>query len=126
MKAILRLSILVLFAGLSVLSVAGAGTASFLQTASAPAAGNPETGKPGKRAAAKAAPSAQEIADAKSKGMVWANLGTHVYHKDGSSMYGTTKRGKFMTEDDAKKAGFRVANESGSSKKRTADAATTK
>ena len=31
-----------------------------------------------------------------------------------------------MTEDDAKKAGFRVANESGSSKKRTADAATTK
>jgi len=28
-------------------------------------------------------PSDRDIADAKSKGLVWVNLGTRVYHKDG-------------------------------------------
>jgi hypothetical protein len=59
--------------------------------------------------------SAEEIADAKSKGLVWVNLSTHVYHKDGP-LYGNTKRGKFMTEEDAKKAGYRLAKENESSK----------
>jgi hypothetical protein len=54
------------------------------------------------------APSTQEIADARAKGLVWVNLGTRVYHKDGD-FYGKTKRGKFMSEDDAKKAGFHEA-----------------
>ena len=57
-----------------------------------------------------AAPSASEIADAKAKGLVWVNTKSKVYHKDGAS-FGTTKAGKFMTEDDAKKAGFRAAKE---------------
>lgn len=72
----------------------------------------------GKRAAAPtaAAPTSQEIADAKSKGLVWVNTSTKVYHKDGS-FYGTTKRGKFMTEDDASKAGYRAAKTPGASKK---------
>lgn len=71
-----------------------------------------------KKASAQSAPSAQEIADAKSKGLVWVNLSTHVYHKDGP-LYGNTKRGKFMAEDDAKKAGYRLAQDkegSGTSK----------
>ena len=63
-----------------------------------------------------ATPSAAEIADAKSKGLVWVNLNTHVYHKDGS-FYGTTKNGKFMTEDEATKAGNRAAKEPGTKKK---------
>ena len=63
-----------------------------------------------------AAPTAQEISDARSKGMVWVNTTTKVYHKDGS-FYGTTKRGKFMTEDDAIKAGYRAAKTPGSKKK---------
>jgi hypothetical protein len=63
-----------------------------------------------------APPSAQEIADAKSKGMVWVNLSTHVYHKDGA-FYGTTKHGKFMTEDEATKAGNRAVKEPGTKKK---------
>jgi alkyl sulfatase BDS1-like metallo-beta-lactamase superfamily hydrolase len=56
------------------------------------------------------APTDKDIADAKAKGMVWENTGTKVYHKDGQ-FYGKTKRGKFMTEDDAKKAGNRSAQE---------------
>lgn len=66
-----------------------------------------------KKPAAKAtpaAPTAAEIADAKAKGMVWVNTGTKVYHKEGQ-FYGTTKQGKFMTEADAQKAGFRAAKE---------------
>lgn len=68
----------------------------------------------------KASPSSQDIADARAKGLVWVNTSTHVYHKESSSLYGKTKRGKFMTEDDAKKAGFRAANESGAPKKAAA------
>lgn len=62
------------------------------------------------------APTQQEIATAKSQGQVWVNTSTRVYHKDGA-MYGTTKHGKFMSEDDAKKAGYRAAKESGTTKK---------
>jgi hypothetical protein len=69
-----------------------------------------------KKSSARESPSPQEIADAKSKGLVWVNLSTHVYHKEGP-LYGATKRGKFMTEEDAKKAGYRPAKENESSKK---------
>ncbi len=62
-----------------------------------------------------AAPSDSEIADAKTKGMVWVNLSSKVYHKEGK-FYGKTKRGKFMTEDDAKKAGYREAKTETSTK----------
>jgi hypothetical protein len=71
-----------------------------------------------------AAPTAQEIADAKAKGMVWVNTSTKVYHKDGE-FYGNTKQGKFMTEADAQKAGYRAAKEPGSSKKTTSTTKTT-
>jgi hypothetical protein len=42
-------------------------------------------------------------------GMVWVNLETKVYHKEGDRWYGKTKKGKYMTEDDAIKAGYRAA-----------------
>ena len=64
------------------------------------------------------APTKQEIADAKAKGMVWVNTSTKVYHKDGQS-YGATKHGKFMTEDEAKQAGFKAAKESTAKKAKT-------
>jgi competence protein ComEA len=43
------------------------------------------------------------------KGMVWVNTSTGVYHREGDRWYGKTKKGKFMSEGDAQKAGFRPA-----------------
>lgn len=70
------------------------------------------------------APSAADIAAAKSKGMVWVNTSSKVYHKDGE-FYGKTKQGKFMTEADAQKAGYRAAQEPGGKKKTTTTPAKT-
>jgi hypothetical protein len=63
----------------------------------------------------------KDIADAKAKGLVWVNTGTKVFHKDGQ-FYGKTKRGKFMTEADAQKAGYRAAREPAVSKKKAGEA----
>ena len=43
------------------------------------------------------------------KGMVWVNLSTKVFHREGDRYYGNTKERKFMTEADALKAGYREA-----------------
>ena len=61
------------------------------------------------------APSAQDIANAKSEGLVWSIADSHVYYTDGDS-YGKTKHGKFMTEDEAKKMGMHKAAPTTSSK----------
>ncbi len=42
-------------------------------------------------------------------GMVWVNLDSKVFHRQGSRWYGKTKNGKFMTEADAVAAGYREA-----------------
>ena len=65
------------------------------------------------------APTDQQISDAKAKGMVWVNTSTKVYHKEDSRFYGKTKHGKFMTEDEAKTAGYKVAKESTAKKTKT-------
>ena len=49
-----------------------------------------------------------DIASAKASGKVWVNTDSKVYHKDGA-YYGATKQGKFMTEAEAQKAGYRAA-----------------
>ncbi len=53
-------------------------------------------------------PSSQEIAAAKASGKVWVNTDSGVYHKSGR-WYGKTKAGKFMTEAEAKAAGYKEA-----------------
>lgn len=50
--------------------------------------------------------SRSEIAAAKAAGKVWVNLDSGIYHKSGR-WYGKTKHGKFLTEDEAKKAGYK-------------------
>lgn len=61
--------------------------------------------------AATTPPTAQEVTDAKGKGLVWANTNSRVYHTSDAKFYGTTKHGKFMTKDDAEKAGFKAAKD---------------
>jgi uncharacterized iron-regulated membrane protein len=41
--------------------------------------------------------------------LVWVNTETHVYHKEGSRFYGTTRKGKYVSEADAIKEGDRDA-----------------
>ncbi len=53
--------------------------------------------------------SSQEIAAAKASGKVWVNTESGVYHKSGR-WYGKTKSGKFMTEAEAKAAGYKEAH----------------
>jgi hypothetical protein len=52
--------------------------------------------------------SASDVAAAKASHKVWVNLDTGIYHK-GGRWYGKTKNGKFMTVDEAKKAGYKPA-----------------
>lgn len=92
-----------------------------LGMAQAPATATPDQAKTStKTKVAKPVPppTAQEIADARTKGMVWVNTTSKVYHKDGQS-YGATKHGKFMTEDAAKQAGFKAAKEPSAKKTKT-------
>jgi len=42
-------------------------------------------------------------------GLVWVNTESHVYHREGSHFYGTTKKGKYMTEAEAIKEGNKAA-----------------
>jgi len=59
-------------------------------------------------APSKSATSASNIAAAKAAHKVWVNLDSGVYHR-GGRWYGKTKNGKFMSEDEAKKAGYKAA-----------------
>jgi hypothetical protein len=90
-----------------------AAPATTTSTAKPPAAAPAAPAAAQKTAAAKPAPVAPpntgDIGSAKANGMVWVNLNTRVYHSSSDKEYGTTKNGKFMTEADAKAAGFRLA-----------------
>jgi DNA uptake protein ComE-like DNA-binding protein len=44
-------------------------------------------------------------------GMVWVNPKTKVFHRQGDRWYGKTKNGKYMTEADARAAGYRESKE---------------
>jgi hypothetical protein len=56
-------------------------------------------------------PSATEVRAAPAKGLVWVNTSRKVFYREGDRWYGRTRDGKFMTEEDAVKAGFRASKE---------------
>jgi hypothetical protein len=72
--------------------------------AASPAAASPAPAKGASRATAAKSP-----APGGGHGLVWVNPETHVYHKEGSRFYGTTKKGKYMTEAEAIKEGNKAA-----------------
>jgi Helix-hairpin-helix motif len=100
-------------------TVSGAAPATAAAPAPAPAAKatTPAAAAPTPAAAATpAAKSTKTVAAASSQpappagsGQVWVNLETKVYHKEGDRWYGKTKKGKYMPESDAIKAGYRLA-----------------
>ena len=104
------------FSGIAMGQAAKKGAAPAAKSQAAPPAAAP------KAAAAKAAPAAgaseREIADASAKGLVWVNTDSKIYHTKEGQFYGKTKVGKFMTEADAKKAGYRAAKASPIGKKK--------
>src|SRR5438045_9506338 len=78
----------------------------------------PKTSAPASPAAASPAPATRAAANTTTNatpapgggnGMVWVNTDTHVYHKEGSRFYGKTKKGKYVTEQEAIKEGDRAA-----------------
>jgi aryl-phospho-beta-D-glucosidase BglC (GH1 family) len=69
---------------------------------------NPKPASSGSAQRAMPDVSTSDIGAAKASGKVWVNTETGVYHKTGK-WYGNTKEGKFMTEDEAIKAGFRAS-----------------
>ena len=105
-----RLSMKFMLAALATASLLSFGAISLSAQATATATST-ATKAPKVKAPAAPPPSAADIADATTKGLVWVNLNTKVYHKPGVATYGTTKNGKFMTEADAQKAGYKAAQE---------------
>jgi hypothetical protein len=88
---------------------------SLAQSPSTPLSGqstDASTKKSQKASSAKSEPSAKitetQIDAAKASSQVWVNTDTGVYHK-GGRWYGKTKHGKFMDENEAKKAGYKAA-----------------
>jgi hypothetical protein len=71
------------------------------------------------KAAPTAPPTDADIAAATKRGDVWLNENTKVYHKSTDKEYGKTKKGAFMSEADAQKAGGHLAKEGAVKSKKT-------
>ena len=78
----------------------------------APSAAAAPTAAAAPPAAAKNMPTpAATAAPGGGPGMVWVNTESKVFHLPGDRWYGKTKEGKYMTQTDAVKAGFRESKE---------------
>lgn len=83
----------------------------------APPAVVPKVSVPKAKASAPAVPAAakavKQVQPPASSGMVWVNTDSKIYHKSGSTWYGKTKQGSYMTEAEAIKAGYRESKQGG-------------
>jgi len=70
------------------------------------------------RAGRKAEEEANPPAQGGGHGQVWVNTETGVYHREGSRFYGTTRKGKYMIEQDAIRAGYKPAPKTAASPSR--------
>ena len=68
---------------------------------------------PAATASSEATPPTTQAVPPPAKGMVWVNLETKIFHREGDPWYGRTKRGQYMSEADALKMGAREAKKSG-------------
>lgn len=67
--------------------------------------------RPPRTEAANPSPSPNATAPAQGggNGQVWVNLESKIYHYQGDRFYGKTKNGKYMSEQDAVRAGYRAS-----------------
>ena len=73
------------------------------------AAASPAAANPAPARGASTGTATKAVAPGGGHGLVWVNSESHVYHKEGSRFYGTTKKGKYVTEAEAIKEGDKAA-----------------
>jgi hypothetical protein len=76
------------------------------QTFASPSPAAPSS-VPAKSTSAQAATTASPLDEGRE--LMWVNTEKHVYHREGSRFYGTTKKGKYMTEREAIQTGNKAA-----------------
>jgi hypothetical protein len=74
-----------------------------------PASASPANTSPVPAKSASAEPATTAPALGGGHSLVWVNTEKHVYHREGSRFYGTTKKGKYVTEREAIQTGNKAA-----------------
>src|SRR6266446_1719460 len=75
----------------------------------APASASAPPASPASTEKSAGEPAKQQAPPVKGASMVWVNTDSGVYHQRGTRWYGKTKKGKYMTEADAVRAGYKAA-----------------